>query len=174
MFQVPAIVMGMIGSAFMVASFAPSAAGDAVGGDRALAAVSQIAVATGKSDRMAAPAPAIERKSVSVVELVGVSQVKLVLKDAQGNVLFASDPQSNTTYFSKDTDLPVVTLKEENGSSVTSRPVTRQSGDNSDAPKRRGQPHGCIGAVSPLAQAGKEAAASLCVTSLETRPIIHG
>ena len=48
MFQVPAIVMGMIGSAFMVASFAPSAAGDAVGGDRALAAVSQIAVATGK------------------------------------------------------------------------------------------------------------------------------
>ena len=119
---------------------------------------------------MAAPAPAVERKSVSVVELVGVSQVKLVLKDAQGNVLFASDPQSNTTYFSKDTDLPVVTLKEENGSSVMSRPVTRQSGDSSDAPKRRGQPHGYIGAVSPLAQAGKEAAASLCVPVSRTGP----
>jgi hypothetical protein len=172
MFQVPAIVIGMVGSAFMVASFAQSAAGDPVG--RGLSVISQTAVSAGKSDRVAAPVAASERKSVSVVELVGVSQVKVVLKDASGNVLFTSDPQSNTTYFSKDTDLPVITLKEESASSVTSRPVTRQSGDNSDAPKRRGQPHGCIGAVSPLAQAGKEAAASLCVTSLESRHLIHG
>jgi hypothetical protein len=176
MFQVPATVMGMIGSAFMVASFAPGAIGDAVGGDRAhsLTALSQTAGSRGKSDRIAAPVTAAERRSVSVVELVGISQVKVILKDANGDVLFTSDPQSNTTYFSKDTDLPVITLKEESASHVTSRPATRQSGDDSTAPKRRGQPHGCIGAVSPLAQAGKEAAASLCVTSLEDRHQIHG
>lgn len=166
MFQVPATVMGMIGSAFMVASFSPGAVGRAGNDVSAPAPLSQSVVATAKGDRVAAPVMATERRSVSVVELVGVSNVKVVLKDTSGEILFQSDPRSNTTYFSKDTDLPVITLKEEASSDVRRTPVTRQSGEETTAPKRRGQPHGCLGAVSPLAQAGKEAAASLCVTGL--------
>jgi hypothetical protein len=171
MFQVPATVMGMIGSAFMVASFSPGAVGRA--GHDMSTTVSQ-SVATAKGDRIAAPMFSAERRSVSVVELVGVSNVKVILKDSKGEVVFQSDPQNNTTYFSKDTDLPVITLKEEASSNVRRSPVTRQSGEGATAPKRRTQPHGCLGAVSPLAQAGKEAAASLCVTDLRESFFLNG
>jgi hypothetical protein len=100
--------------------------------------------------------------------------VKVVLKDENGDVLFRSDPQTNTTYFSKDTDLPVLTLKQESTSDVSRQPISRESSDETIAPKRRTQPYGCLGAVSPLAQAGKEAAPSLCVTSLEGETPVQG
>ncbi|WP_210497157.1 hypothetical protein [Microvirga antarctica] len=170
MFHLPAAVTGMIGSAFMVASFAPGAISDDVGRDAV--GTSSIAVSRGvesfaKADRLAPASPAGSRHGVSVVELVGVSNVRVVLKDDNGNVLFSSDPKSNTTYYSKDTDLPVLTLKEEPASLVKRQPVSRGASEDDAAPKRRAQPHGCLGSVSPLAQAGKESGPSLCVTHLD-------
>ncbi|MDF2812972.1 MAG: hypothetical protein K0S56_4003 [Microvirga sp.] len=175
MFQVPATVMGMIGSAFMVASFAPGAVSHAANSEIESAGFiaksqtkSQTVDAHGKTDRVAAPVTAKSRQTVSVVELVGVSRVQVVLKDENGMVLFRSDPQTNTTYVARDADLPVITVKQETGSEAKPQPVSRESSDESVAPKRRAHPYGCVGAVSPLARAGKEAAPSLCVTSLES------
>ncbi|KAB0269732.1 hypothetical protein [Microvirga brassicacearum] len=171
MFQVPATVMGMIGSAFMVASFAPGAVGHAANSEMesaAFIAKSQTVDASGKRDRVTAPVTAKSRQAVSVVELVGVSRVQVVLKDENGVVLFRSDPQTNTTYVARDTDLPVITVKHETGSQTKPQPVSRESSEESVAPKRRAHPYGCVGAVSPLARAGNEAAPSLCVTSLES------
>ena len=171
MFHLPATVIGMIGSAFMVASFAPGAVGQA--NPDSVVGV-QTVQAGSKSDRIAPLRASSAPRIVSVVELVGVSSVTVVLKDQDGSVLFRSDPQTNTTYYSKDTDLPVLTLKEETASSVTRQPVSRETSQDSTAPKRRSQPHGCIGAVSPLAQAGKEAAPSLCVTKLIDATLSQG
>jgi hypothetical protein len=167
MFQVPATVVGMVGSAFMVASFAPGAVGHSPNRETALSApIAATQINDLKADRIFAPVVASNRHTVSVVELVGVSRVQVVLKDENGQVLFHSNPDINTTFVSKDTDLPVLTVKEGAGSNVKEQPVSRGASDEGATPKKRTQTHGCIGSVSPLAQAGREVLPSLCVTSL--------
>jgi hypothetical protein len=174
MFRTTATVIGMAGVAFLAGGMAPGAFSNAspasseTGLDRA--ALTQQVMASAKAARIQAPVPAQDRPTVSVVELVGVSQATVILRDRNGRVLYKSDPDAGTTTFSKNTDLPVVTLKEEErGPAVQQHPTVRREGNETPAttPQKRRNPVGCMGDVSPLARASADRSPSLCLASLD-------
>jgi len=106
-----------------------------------------------KGDRY--PSPELkqtERATVSTVELVGLSETVVILRDREGRLLYRSDPVSNTTLVMRDVDLPVVTVRETTGAPVVRQRVPEQT--TTDEPSRdKGQPipAGCQSAVSSLA-----------------------
>lgn len=174
MFRTTATLIGMAGVAFLAGSLVPDAfsiaslAKSDTGLDRA--ALTQQVTASAKTARIQAPVPVQDRQTVSVVELVGVSQATVILRDRNGKVLYRSDPEAGTTTFSKNTDLPVVTLKEEERSpSVQQHPTVRREGSETPAttPQKRRNPVGCMGDVSPLARASADRSPSLCLALLD-------
>jgi len=172
MFRTPATVIGLAGAAFMAGGLAPNAFGTAAKSDTTFdrAALQQQVLASAKADRIQAPVPAQDRLTVSVVELVGVSRATVILRDRNGQVLYSSDPEAGTTTFSKNTDLPVVTLKEEDrGPAVQQHPASRREGNEapSTSPQKRRNPIGCMGDVSPLARASAGRSPSLCLALLD-------
>lgn len=173
MFRTTATLIGMAGAAFLAGSLAPNAFSTASLAkseaplDRA--ALTQQVMASAKASRIQAPVPAQDRLSVSVVEVVGLSQATVILRDRNGHVLYKSDPEAGATTFSKNTDLPVVTLKEEDrGPAVQQHPTARREGSETPAtPQKRRNPVGCMGDVSPLARASAERSPSLCLAFLD-------
>ena len=122
-----------------------------------------------RGDRITAPVPSSRPAAVSIVELVGVSNAAVILRDQEGKVLYKSDPRSGITTFARDTDLPVVTLKEQGTAPVAQHPIRRQEGNETpqqQKPKSR-NPIGCVGDVSPLAKASANRMPSLCLALLE-------
>ncbi|MEE1654788.1 hypothetical protein VB618_01160 [Microvirga sp. CF3062] len=118
---------------------------------------------------MMAPVQSANPATVSTVELVGVSQAMVILRDRDGKVLYKSDPHSGTTIYARDTDLPVVTLKENVQAPATQHPVSQQEGieaPREQKPKAR-KPVGCLGDVSPLAKASADRMPSLCLAFLQ-------
>jgi hypothetical protein len=92
----------------------------------------------------------------------------VILRDRDGKVLYKSDPRTGVTTFARDTDLPVVTLKDEMQSPVAQHPVRRQEGNEApreQKPKSR-NPVGCVGDVSPLVKASANRMPSLCLALL--------
>ncbi|MCB5176394.1 MULTISPECIES: hypothetical protein [Microvirga] len=173
MFRTPATVIGLAAAAFLAGSKAPDAFSTAslAGSEPASlqAALARQVVSSAKADRMDAPLSLEERLTVSTVELVGVSQATVILRDRNGAILYKSDPQSGTTTFSKNTELPVVTLKEETRGPAVQHPTVRREGNEAPAanPKKRRNPVGCLGDVSPLARASADRSPSLCLALLQ-------
>jgi hypothetical protein len=116
-----------------------------------------------KADRIAPPRPVPARPVVSV-ELVGLSETAVILKDESGRVLYRSEPRRNTTFVARGAELPVVTVRERAGSPVAEEPVKREEpGTGAPAPERRKLPMGCEGAVSALASPSAARTPSLCL-----------
>lgn len=124
-----------------------------------------------KGDRLADARPAQSPTNVSIVEIVGIAHATVILRDSHGEVLYRSDPRSGITTISKNTELPVLTLKEDaQGPAVQHPPVSAREGNEDAAKAKRQTPVGCMGDVSPLARAGNGRMPSLCLASL-THPL---
>lgn len=166
MFRTPAAMFGLIGAAFLMGSLAPDTFATAT---RAAQGLHRQAQDVRKGDRVAAPVLADERKTVSTVELIGVSRATVILRDHAGEVLYQFDPEAGTTAVSKDTDLPIVTLKELTTGPAVQHPVKRQEGSEEPAPeqKKRRNPVGCVGDVSPLVKSSAGRTPTLCLALLE-------
>lgn len=131
------------------------------------AALLQGRVAT-KGDRLATARSAENPTSVSIVEIVGLSHATVILRDSNGDVLYRSDPRSGITTISKNTELPVLTMKEEvQGPAVQHPPVMRREGADEPRKEKRKAPVGCMGDVSPLVSASADRSPSLCLASLD-------
>ncbi|MBM6592575.1 hypothetical protein [Microvirga pudoricolor] len=136
--------------------------------------MAQEVMSAAKADRLSKPVRAEDRSTVTTVELVGIGKATVILRDEAGKIVYRADPQSNTTFFAKDVDLPVVTIKEEAASPVAQRPVnikTEPKVERENAleePKRKSNPVGCLGALSPLVKSEASKTPSLCLASLET------
>jgi hypothetical protein len=167
MIGAPATLIGMAGTALLVASLAPAAVGGRPPGADAV-----FASGSSKGDRLALPV-AKERSSVSSVELVGISNTTVILRDRNGLILFRSDPLTNTTLVTKDADLPVVTLKEEGTSPVVQRPIQSHEGSETpSAPQKKSVP-GCEAPLSPLAGRGpSDRMPGLCLVELEAHQVL--
>ena len=171
MFRIPVALVGLAGIFFVAGSFVPASfnmshqAQSEVLSD---AAMPQRMNAPTKGDRMMAPVPSANPSTVSIVELVGVAQATVILRDRSGKVLYKSDPHSGTTIYARDTDLPVVTLKEDMQAPAAQHPVIQREGN--DVPREQKQktrkPVGCLGDVSPLVKASADRMPSLCLAFL--------
>lgn len=174
MFRTPAIVIGVVGAAFLAGQNVPgilSFSSPAQSQGHAVDALGHQQVhASTKGDRISPATVARTKAAVSVVELVGVSLATVILRDRDGSILYRSDPQAGTTTYMKNTELPIVTLKEGEQGPAVVHPSRRQEGreepDNAQHKKRR-PPVGCLGDVSPLAHSGAERASSLCLALLD-------
>ncbi|MBJ6126290.1 hypothetical protein [Microvirga splendida] len=171
MFRIPVALVGLAGIFFVAGSFVPASfnmSPQAQSEVLADAALPQHRGAS-KGDRMMAPAPSANPATVSIVELVGVARATVILRDRDGKLLYKSDPHSGTTIYARDTDLPVLTLKEGARTPATQHPVSRQEGN--EAPNEQKQktrkPVGCLGDVSPLAKASADRMPSLCLALLQ-------
>lgn len=166
MFRTPVALVGLAGAFFVAGSFAPASfTMSPLVQSEALALPG---TGSAKGDRVSAPIPASRPATVSIVELVGVANATVILRDQDGKVLYKSDPRTGITTFSRDTDLPVVNVKEEVRGPVAERPARRQEGNETpqeQKPKSR-NPIGCMGDVSPLAKASGNRMPSLCLASL--------
>jgi hypothetical protein len=156
MFGTPASLVGMVGTAFLVASFAPTMR------DHVSPAASRevIPAAATKADRLSFPRAANERATVAVIELVGISQATVILRNRDGRLLYRSDPLTNTTLVAKDAELPVVTLKEGAASPVVQRSASPpqasppQESEQPNGKELKVVPLGCEGTVSSLVGEG--------------------
>lgn len=175
MFRMPAIVIGVVGAAFLAGQNVPGIlvfSSPAQSQGRAGTAIDrQQTHSASKGDRLASATATGGKTSVSVVELVGVSLATVILRDRQGNVLYRSDPQAGTTTYAKNTELPIVTLKEDMQSPAAVHPVRQQEGREEPGnvqQKKRRQPVGCLGDVSSLVHSSADRASSLCLALLDT------
>ena len=167
MFRTPVALVGLAGVFFVAGSFAPDVLSMS---PLAQSDTLRLAMAgSTKGDRVAGPVPAGNPASVSIVEVVGVTDAAVILRDRDGRVLYKSDPRTGVTTFARNTELPVLTLKEELQSKPSQHPAIRREGN--EAPQQQKQksrnPVGCMGDVSPLAKASVNRMPSLCLASLD-------
>ncbi|MGO4526238.1 hypothetical protein AB4097_15385 [Microvirga sp. 2MCAF35] len=167
MFRTPVALVGLAGAFFVAGSFAPASFNmPSLVQSEALALSGGVLA---KGDRIAAPVAASQPTTVSIVELVGVSNAAVILRDHDGKVLYRSDPRTGITTFARDTELPVVTVKDEAQGSVAQHPARHREGSETpqeQKPKSR-NPVGCLGDVSPLAKASANRMPSLCLALLD-------
>jgi hypothetical protein len=159
-------LIGTAGVVFLASSLLPGSFGSSPSGT--LPVVAPVEVSS-KGDRLAPPAPVRERSTVTSVELIGVNQAVVILRDQNGRILFQSNPLTNTTVVARDAELPVITLKQEEKSPVVQQePSPQREGEQAPAATgRKVKPVGCEGAVSPLAK-GHGGTPSLCLASLDS------
>lgn len=168
----PALLTGVVGAAFLAGAFVSDVLNSQPLGippkfSEGVGIASQTAM---KGDRIADPAPSRERGSISTVELVGVSHAIVILRDESGAVLYRSDPQTGTTILVKNTELPVVTLKEQARGPVIQHPQIRLEGKEAPRPvptKPARDFVGCVRDVSTLVSASAGRAPSLCLAQRE-------
>jgi len=167
MFRTPVALVGLAGVFFVAGSFAPdvfsvSPLAQSDGSRLALAAPT-------KGDRVAGPVSVGSPTSVSIVEVVGVTDATVILRDRDGQVLYKSDPRVGVTSYARNTDLPVLTLKEEMRGPSSQHPVNRREGNETPQPQKQKtrNPVGCMGDVSPLVKASANRMPSLCLASLD-------
>ena len=93
----------------------------------------------------------------------------VILRDQNGKVLYKSDPRSGTTIYARDTDLPVVTLKEDAKAPAAQHHVNQREGTEvpSEQKQKTRKPVGCLGDVSPLVKASADRMPSLCLAFLQ-------
>jgi hypothetical protein len=167
MIGLPTQLIGAAGVISLGISLVPEALG--LASAQPVASVAQEARAA-KGDRLAA-GQVQDRMTVTTVELVGVSRTVVIFRDEGGNVLFRSDPLTNTTLIARDVELPVITVKQEEKSPILQKePVEHREGAQPPAaPGRKPRTVGCEGAVSPLAK-GSSGSPSLCLAALGLEP----
>src|SRR5689334_4862571 len=170
MFQAFTHLTGIAGIALFLANFAPDAVNASLGAfqsqQAAPADFSSVNRAL-KADRLATAKPSPTPAVVSSVELVGVSQATVILRDRFGQVLYRSDPLTNTTLASKDADIPSVTVKETSRSPTVTRPAPAPERREGLEKGKRGIPVGCEAVVSPLVNHELRRVPSLCLAMAE-------
>lgn len=121
-----------------------------------------------KGDRLAPSRPALNPTGASIVEIVGLNHATIILRDGNGKVIFRSDPRSGMTTISKNTEFPILTVKDgaERPTIQETPRTTREENEETGKIKRR-NPIGCVGDVSPLASAASGRMPSLCLARLE-------
>jgi len=120
-----------------------------------------------KGDRLTVIRPADDPVDISIVEIVGLTRARVILRGDKGEVLYQSDPRAGLTTVSKNTEIPILATKENpQGPAVQPSPVTREGHDEPRRQKRT-NPVGCMGDVSPLASASADRMPSLCLASLD-------
>ncbi|MGO4389149.1 hypothetical protein AB4Y85_16590 [Microvirga sp. 2YAF29] len=166
-------LVGLAGISFLAGSFAlANSEPDTFTKSKDILRVAMTQQNAVKGDRLAVWDGDVQQNTVSIVEVVGLTQATVILRGGNGEVLYRSDPRSGTTIFSKNTDLPILTMKEETqGPAVEHPPVTRREGSEEIRKPKRTTPVGCMGDVSPLARASASRMPSLCLASLE-HPLI--
>ena len=143
MLGLPAQLIGFAGTALVVASLTPDPAAQSWS-DYLFAAPSS------KGDKLQVVVSKTDRVNVHTIEQ-GPSPNALVLRDKQGDVIFKSDPLTNTTSISKNVEFPVFTFREERRPAVQPSPPRPAEGiEPQKAGKRRPKVPGCEGVVSPL------------------------
>jgi hypothetical protein len=166
MLRTPVTLMGLAGAAFLAGSVAPNSF--TIASPAQSQGSRQTAVAS-KADRLSAPAPSA-KQAVSVVELVGVTGATVIMRDRNGEILYRSDPQAGITVFSKNADLPMITLKEEMQGRAVQHPAIRRESNEAPLQDQAKKPRklvGCLGDVSPLVRASAERTPSLCLAFLD-------
>jgi hypothetical protein len=172
MLRTPVALIGIAGVAFLAGAFVPpsfGAASLALSQGDFRQALGGKPVMSVRGDRLVQAKPAKTAAEVSIVELVGVSNATVILRDRNGEVLYRSDPRTGLTTISKGMDLPLVTLKEGSTTPAVQHPaVSQEERDVSrdEKPKRR-NPVGCLRDVSPLVKASADRNPSLCLASLD-------
>lgn len=125
-----------------------------------------------KADRLPVWNGDAQRNSVSIVEVVGLTQATVILRGSDGEILYRADPRTGTTTFAKNTELPILTMKEEmTGPAVQHPPAARREGSEETRKEKRTNPVGCMRDVSPLARASANRMPSLCLASLDVPTI---
>jgi hypothetical protein len=162
-------LVGLAGISFLAGSFAlANSEPDSLTRSKDILRAALMQQNAVKGDRLAAWDGDIQQNTVSIVEIVGLTQATVILRGSNGEVLYRSDPRSGTTTFSKNTELPVLTMKEETrGPAAQHPPVIRREGSEEIRKEKRTTPVGCMGDVSPLARASANRMPSLCLASLE-------
>jgi len=110
-----------------------------------------------KGDRLARPAPK-GSKRIATIEVVGVHDVTIIYRDADGHELFRTSPLSNATITARDIVLPALTIRDSGTSGAA--PITV------DVPTRRDAelPVGCESPFSPYADPKAPKTAGRCVS----------
>lgn len=137
--NMPAIVVGAVGGAFLVASLV--------------------------SDLTEEGRPSYSSLNAATVQTeTAVPTVPVIRSGFDGRILFGTDSVLNTNYLSRRANEPVAILKHE-GNHPASKPGIRH--ESRDEPqkekKRRPQVFGCMTSVSPLAHASADQHPSLCL-----------
>jgi hypothetical protein len=162
-------LVGLAGISFLAGSFAlANSEPDSFTRSKDILRAALTQQAAVKGNRLAVSDSDIQQNTISIVEIVGLTQATVILRGSNGEVLYRSDPRSGTTTFSKNTELPVLTMKEEMRSPAAEYPpVIRREGSEEIRKDKRTTPVGCMRDVSPLARAGANRMPSLCLASLE-------
>jgi hypothetical protein len=162
-------LVGIAGLALFLANFAPDALSASIAAfqPQTSAAADEASPVNRalKADRAPMAQPSPRPTAVSSIELVGVSQTTVILRDRLGQVLYRSDPLTNTTVASKNADIPSITVKEtlESPTVTRSAPVPERKEGIEDKGKRS-VPAGCEAVVSPLVSHELRRVPSLCLT----------
>lgn len=137
--NVPAIIIGTVGSAFL--------------------AVSLLSADPGMT--RALPATSVGLVPERVGE--GTSPMPATLENPDFRILFGSDSVVNTNYLGNDVRQPLATLKEKRREPA--RETGPQRHESKDELQKKGRPRtfGCVTSVSPLARAAAEQSPSLCL-----------
>lgn len=190
MFKLKSLLI--IGVSALIAGTAVSFSGDlssgVLGKTTGAAVRSAVAVTpvdrTRKSDRLTVAQPARgETRTISAVEVVGISNTAIIYRDRDGRILYQSDPLKNATLVTKGVVLPEVTVREMAGSAVkpvtTVVPVKAKPVDSADrrtpaattpqnGERRTRIPEGCDAAASPIAAPQLSHILSKCLVEAPT------
>jgi hypothetical protein len=147
-------------------SLADSISGPSLSGSQAIASAkhspSASAIVARKGDLLK-PRPAGElAQTVSTVELVGLRNASIVLRDNGGRVLYRSDPMAAVTVVSKGVIVPQVTMRE--ADQASHRPAPAESARPPNV-----VPEGCDSGLSPLAGRFGPDTRLRCVTRREQK-----
>ena len=110
--------------------------------------------------------PSPSEHTIATIEVIGVSNAAIVYRDRKGQVLFHTDPLSNTTVVVRGVPLPEVTVRET--ARAPAQPVVIQpepaAKSAPPAPTKVKLPDGCEPASSPLSPSGLSAERARCLT----------
>jgi hypothetical protein len=153
-------------SAYIATGFAAALAVSLWGSEAVLSSANLPAASTTvarKGDALKPRAPIAQTQKVSTVELVGVQDVTVVLRSADGRVLYRNDQANSLTVVSKGVVLPQVTIRE-----------GAQGSDPGASPAAVRPPHelpeGCDPAFSSLAPMSASRIGMRCI-ALRDEPV---
>jgi hypothetical protein len=156
-------VAGLAGAALILATIVAS--GSAQSTDRRATSAAADLDPSGKGHRLPAEPSARHPSRVTAVELVGLSQTTVILRDRDGTIVYRSDPVTNTTLVGKDADIPTVTIKESADSTAQRQPARRmESKEQPNTQPKRPMPVGCEGVVSVLVDQDSRRVPGLCLS----------
>jgi hypothetical protein len=101
-----------------------------------------------KGDRLAR-GPQTDAKRITTIEIVGVNDVTIIYRDAEGRQVFRTNPVSNATITAKDIVLPALTIRDSDTTGTA--PVTVSPSTFRPVRMEKELPVGCESPFSPYA-----------------------